>query len=193
VQLDAKEVALVAVLSTMLGIISAIIYTLVYPVLPPIVIVPFVMCFFFGLTLSLTKRQFVIGLISFVLTGILKSALLPGQLMIPVYALLFQMCEGKWYRSASIVGFAASILHVFYGVVLAPSIFSIAPARMVMSWLITYLPQFMQAITLMTVIFGIGGMLAAEAGRRMGLRVFGKLNLGLIQNDVGRAKKNLAQ
>jgi hypothetical protein len=113
--------------------------------------------------------------------------------MIPVYALLFQMCEGKWYRSASIVGFAASILHVFYGVVLAPSIFSIAPARMVMSWLITYLPQFMQAITLMTVIFGIGGMLAAEAGRRMGLRVFGKLNLGLIQNDVGRAKKNLAQ
>ena len=192
-QLDAREVALVAVLSTMLGIISVIIYTLVYPVLPPIVIVPFVMCFFFGLTLSLTKRQFVIGLISFVLTGILKSAFLPGQLMIPVYALLFQMCEGKWYRSAFIVGFAASVLHVFYGVVLAPSIFSIAPARMVMSWLITYLPQFMQAITLMMVIFGIGGMLAAEAGRRMGVRVFGRLNLEVIQNDVGRAKKNLAR
>jgi hypothetical protein len=151
------------------------------------------MCFFFRFTLSLTKRQFVMGLISFVLTGILESALLPGQLMISVYALLFQMCEGKWYRSAPVAGFAASALHVFYGVILAPSIFSIAPARVLMSWLIIYLRQFMQAISVMIVVFGIGGMLAAEAGRRMGLRVFGKLSPGLVQNDVGRAKKNLAR
>ena len=177
----------------MLGIISAIIYTSVYPALPPIVIVPFVMCFFFGLTLSLTRRQFFIGLISFLLTGVLKGALLPGQLMIPIYALFFQTCEGKWYRSAAIVGFAGSVVHVFYGVVLAPSIFSVAPAKVVLSWLITYLGQFTQALAAMMVVFGIGGMLSAEAGHRMGLRVFGKLNPDLVQNDVGRAKKTLVR
>ena len=184
--LNSRETALVAVLSAMLGTIGEIIFSFVYPALPPIVVFPFVVCFFFGVTLSLTGRQLVIGLIGFLLMSVLRGAFLPGQLMVPIYALLFQVCEGKWYRSAAIVGFCGSVLHAVYGVLLAPLIFSVAPAKVVISWLIPYMGQFAFAIAAMMIIFGVVGMLAAEAGRQMGLRVFKKLNSGLVRIDVGR-------
>jgi hypothetical protein len=166
---DSRDTATVAIASATLGVIESTIFSAVYPLLPPIVIVPLLTCFFFGVTLAFSKKQLAIGVVAFLVTALVRGAMMPGQLMIPVYGLLFQGAKTENRHSCRMVGFAGSALHVLYGVVLAPLVFSVAPATAVVSWVRAFAGTFELSLAICTVGFGLCGMLAADAGRRTGL------------------------
>jgi len=160
----------------MLGVVEAVVYSTVYPSLPPIVIVPLVTCFFFAVTLAFCRKQWVIGIIAFLVTALVKSPMLPGQFMIPAYGLLFQAVKGQKRWACGVAGFAGSALHVLYGVLLAPLIFSVAPATAIVSFVKPYTGGFGSALAICVLIFGICGMLAAEVGHRTGIRIRANMN-----------------
>jgi hypothetical protein len=160
----------------MLGAVEAAIYSTVYPSLPPIVIVPFVTCFFFAVTLAFCRKQWVIGIVAFLVTALVKGPVLPGQFMIPAYGLLFQAAKGQKWWACGVAGFAGSALHVPYGVLFAPLIFSVAPATAIVSFVKPYTGGIESAIAICTVVFGLCGMLAAEVGSRTGVRIRGNMN-----------------
>jgi hypothetical protein len=160
----------------MLGVIEAAIYSTVYPTLPPIVIASFVTCFFFAVTLAFCRKQWVIGIVAFLVTALVRGLVLPGQFMIPAYGILFQAVKGRKWWACGAAGFAGSALHVLYGVLLAPLIFSVAPATAIISFAKPYTGSVGSALAICIAVFGILGMLAAEVGRRIGMRVRGKMN-----------------
>jgi hypothetical protein len=96
--------------------------------------------------------------------------------MIPAYGLLFQAAKGQKWWAGGAAGFAGSALHVLYGVLLAPLIFSVAPATTIVSFAKPYTGSIESALAICIAIFGIFGMLAAEIGRRIGMRIRGKMN-----------------
>jgi FtsH-binding integral membrane protein len=96
---------------------------------------------------------------------------MPGQLMIPLYGLVFQGARAEKPWSCGLAGFSASVLHVLYGVILAPMIFSVAPATAILSLVRGHAPDFGSAIAICAVAFGLGGMLSADIGRRLGIRI----------------------
>ena len=175
-EFDSTDVGYTAVFSAMLGVIEAVIYSTVYPTLPPIVIASFVTCFFFAVTLAFCRKQWVIGIVAFLVTALVRGLVLPGQFMIPVYGLLFQAVKGRKWWACGAAGFAGSALHVLYGVLLAPLIFSVAPATAIISFAKPYTGSVGSALAICIAVFGISGMLAAEVGRRIGMRVRGKMN-----------------
>jgi len=175
-EFDSTDVGYTAVFSAMLGVIEAVIYSTVYPTLPPIVIASFVTCFFFAVTLAFCRKQWVIGIVAFLVTALVRGLVLPGQFMIPAYGLLFQAVEGRKWWACGAAGFAGSALHVLYGVLLAPLIFSVAPATAIISFAKPYTGSVGSALAICIAVFGISGMLAAEVGRRIGMRVRGKMN-----------------
>jgi uncharacterized membrane-anchored protein len=130
-----------------------------------------VTCFFFGVTLAFSGKQFAIGIIALVVTALVKGAAMPGQFMIPVYAVFFQGARPDKRHSWRIAGFAASSLHVVYGAVLAPMIFSVAPATALVTWVKPYTGTLALAVVVCTLTLGVCGMLAADAGCRTGLRL----------------------
>lgn len=160
----------------MLGTVEAVIYSTVYPTFPPIVIASFVNCFFFAVTLAFCRKQWVIGIVAFLVTALVKGSVLPGQFMIPVYGLLFQAAKGQKWWACAVAGFAGSALHVLYGVLLASLIFSVAPATAIVAFVKPYAGGIGSAIAFCVVIFGAGGMVAAEIGRRTGVRIRGSMN-----------------
>jgi hypothetical protein len=160
----------------MLGLIEAVIYSTVYPTLPPIVIASFATCFFLAVTLAFCRKQWVIGIVAFLVTALVRGLVLPGQFMIPAYGILFQAVKGRKWWACGVAGFAGSALHVLYGVLLAPLIFSVAPATAIISFAKPYTGSVGSALAICIVVFGIFGMLAAEVGRRIGMRVRGKMN-----------------
>jgi hypothetical protein len=160
----------------MLGVIEAVVYSTVYPTLPPIVIASFVTCFFFAVTLVFSRKQWVIGIVAFLVTALVRGLVLPGQLMIPAYGILFQAVKGRKWWACGAAGFAGSALHVLYGVLIAPLIFSVAPATAIISLVKPYTGSVGSALAVCVVIFGTLGMLAAEVGRRIGMRVRGKMS-----------------
>jgi hypothetical protein len=160
----------------MLGAVQATIYSTVYPALPPIVIASFVNCFFFAVTLAFCRKQWVIGIVAFLVTVLVKGPVLPGQFMIPVYGLLFQAAKGSRRLACLVAGFAGAITHLLYGVLLAPLIFSVAPATAVVSFLKPYTGGFVSALAVCAIVFGLCGILSAEAGRRTGVRIRGNMN-----------------
>jgi hypothetical protein len=166
-----REATHIAVASALLGIIEALVFSTVYPALPPILIVPFVTSFIFAVTLAFCRKQWIIGVVSFVLTSAVRGAFMPGQLMIPIYGLVFQgaRVENAW--SCRLAGFSASALHVVYGVILAPMMFSVAPATAILSLVRGRSLDFGSAIAVCAVTFGLGGMFLADMGRRLGIRV----------------------
>jgi hypothetical protein len=96
--------------------------------------------------------------------------------MIPAYGLLFQAAKGQKWWAGGAAGFAGSALHVLYGVLLAPLIFSVAPATAIVSFVKPYTGSIESALAICIAVFGIFGMLAAEIGRRIGMRIRGKMN-----------------
>jgi len=179
--LDSRDASLVAVLSAMLAVIEAAIFSYVYPPLPPIVVFPFVSCFYFGVSLAFSRRQTVIGVLGFFLSTLLRGSFLPGQLMIPIYGLLFQISRKESRNLTILMGFVAVLLHVLYGVFLAPLIFRVAPAQAVLLWLIDVLEQKTLALVTMIIAFCTLGMFFAETGRRLGLAVYQNVNGGEMQ------------
>ena len=175
-EFDSTDVGYTAVFSAMLGVIEAAIYSTVYPTLPPIVIASFVTCFFFAVTLAFCRKQWVIGIVAFLVTALVRGLVLPGQFMIPAYGILFQAVKGRKWWACGAAGFAGSALHVLYGVLLAPLIFSVAPATAIISFAKPYTGSVGSALAICIAVFGILGMLAAEVGRRIGMRVRGKMN-----------------
>jgi hypothetical protein len=177
-QLNSKDTAIVAIVSATLGVIESMIFSTVYPLLPPIVVVPFLTCFFFGVTLAFSRKQLAIGIIAFLVTALVRGTMMPGQLMMPVYGLLFQGAKTENRHSCRIVGFAGSALHVLYGVVLAPLVFSVAPATAVVSWIRPLAGTFALSLAICVVAFGLFGMLCADAGCRTGLLLRAKVSPG---------------
>jgi len=166
-----REVTQIAVASAVLGIIEAMMFSAIYPALPPILVVPFVTSFIFAVTLAFCRKQWIIGGVSFILTAAIRGAFMPGQLVIPVYGLLFQGARAENAWSCRLAGFSASVLHVLYGMVLAPMIFSVAPAAAILSLVRGHALDFGFAIAICAVVFGLGGMLSADIGRRSGIRI----------------------
>jgi hypothetical protein len=166
-----REATQIAVASALLGIIEALVFSAVYPALPPILIVPFVTSFIFAVTLAFCRKQWIIGVVSFILTAAIRGAFMPGQLMIPIYGLVFQGARAKKPWSCRLAGFSASFLHVLYGVILAPMIFSVAPASAILTFVRGRGLDFGSAIAICAVAFGLGGMLLADIGRRLGIRI----------------------
>jgi hypothetical protein len=146
-------------------------FSAIYPALPPILVIPFVTCFIFAITLAFCRKQWIIGVVSFILTTTNRGALMPGQLMIPLYGLVFQGARAEKAWSCRLAGFSASVLHVLYGMILAPMIFSVAPAAAILSLVRGHVLDFGSAITICAAVFGLGGMLSADIGRRLGIRV----------------------
>ena len=184
--------ARVAVFSATLALVETIIFRSVYPVLPPIVIVPFATCLFFGMASVFTRKQWIIGLVSFILTVTLTGSFLPGQLMIPIYGLLFQKACGR-HSLVGVAGFVGSLLHVLYGTLLAPLIFSVAPARQIVTWLTPYVGQLALAIVIVSATFGVLGVVGAEIGYRIGSTVHMKTDPGLMRVDDRRVKEEMVQ
>lgn len=176
---SSTDVAYVAVFSAVLGAIEVAIFTTVYPSLPPIVFVPFVTCFFFAITVAFCRKQWVIGVVAFILTAAVKGAVMPGQFMIPAYGLLFQAARAERWWASGIAGFVGSSLHVLYGVLFAPLIFSVAPATAISSFVKHYVGSMGLAVAICAVAVGLCGVLATEVGRRMSLRIHRNLNPGV--------------
>ena len=190
--LASRETASVAVLSVALGIVETAVFSSTYPAIPPIIVMPFLTCLYFGAITVLSRRLWMIGLVGFVLTIVMRGYILPGQLTIPVYGLLFQATGGRRVYSG-IAGFVGSILHLTYGVMIAPRFFSIAPARTVLLWMISYVGEVRLAIVALTVIFGFIGILAADIGYRAGLVIRNKTGARFVQVDVRRVKEEMAR
>jgi hypothetical protein len=133
--------------------------------LPPILVVPFITSFILGVSLSVTRGQWIIGLVASQVISISTGAFLPGPLILPVYGVVFQT------RRAKLSGAVSAMVHVIHGVFLAPLIFMVAPAKIVYNWLLAYVGSFVPAILIMTVVFGLGGAIVAGAGYRIGLKL----------------------
>jgi hypothetical protein len=177
-QFNSKDAAIVAIASATLGVVESMIFSTAYPLLPPIVIVLFLTCFFFGVSLAFSKKQLAIGVVSFLVTALVRGTMMPGQLMIPVYGLLFQGARAKNRHSCRIVGFAGSALHVLYGAVLAPLVFFVAPATAVVTWVRALTVTFELSLAICAFSFGLLGMLCADAGCRTGLLLREKVGPG---------------
>jgi hypothetical protein len=167
-QFNSKDAAIVAIASATLGVIESMIFSTVYPLLPPIVVL-LLTCFFFGVTLAFSKKQPAIGVVAFLVTVLVRGKIMPGHVMIPLHGLLFQGAKIENRHSCRIVGFAGSSLHVLYGVLFVPLIFSVAPATGVVSWVRPFTGTLELSLAICIVGFGVCGMLVADAGRRTGL------------------------
>jgi hypothetical protein len=164
--------ARLAVFSGLLTVLELATFTFTYPALPPIVVVPFVTCFMLGLSLRYFRGQLVMASIACVITLLLKGAVLPGPLALPAYGLLFQ--SGR----ARLSGALSSAFHAVYGVFIAPTLFSVAPAKLLYDWMLRYVSNFDLAILVMLVIFAAGGALSAAAGYALGFRVSKSMRMG---------------
>jgi hypothetical protein len=175
-EFSSTDVGYTAVFSAVLGVVETMIYSAVYPTLPPIVIAAFVNCFFFAVTLAFCRKQWVIGIAAFLVTALARGLVLPGQFMIPAYGLLFQAAKGQKWWACALAGFSGSALHVLYGVLLAPLIFSVAPATAIVTLVKPISGGIGPAIAICTVLFGLGGTLTAYVGYRIGSRIHGSMN-----------------
>lgn len=140
-------------------------YHVTWPALPPIVIVPFISCFFMALTIPFSRNQWAMGLLASIITIMSTGAVLPGPFVIPLYGFIFQS------RMVELSGAVVSAFHVIYSIFLAPLVFAVAPGKVLYSWLMAYAGSFNLVVIIVMVLFAIGGILAALAGRRLGERV----------------------
>lgn len=159
------ELSRTAILSALFSVIEFTVYTFTWPALPPIIMVPFITSFFLALTMPFSKSQWAMGLIASVITIVARGAVLPGPFVIPVYGLVFQS------RRVKLSGMVSSVFHVLYCLFLAPLIFVVAPGKVIYQWLLAHLGSYAPAVAVAVVVFGVGGVLAASAGRTMGTRL----------------------
>ena len=163
--MNTTEVARTAVFSSILTVVDVMSYQLIWPMLPPILVAPFVTCFILGISLPFSKHQWVIGLVASLVAVLFTGGVLCGPFILPIYGFVFQT---KWVKFS---GAFSSVIHMFYGVFLAPFVFSVAPAKIVYNWLLLYLGNFATAILAAVLIFAIGGVIAGTSGYRLGLRI----------------------
>jgi len=109
------------------------------------------------------------GLLASLMTILSTGGVLPGPYILLVYGFVFQTARVKF------AGALASVTHMFYGVFLAPVVFSIAPAKIVYNWLLAYLGSLAPAITVVSLIFIVGGATTAALGYKIGLRIAANL------------------
>jgi len=133
--------------------------------LPPIVVMPFVTSFVLAMSIPFHRGQWIMGLVASLLTVVSNGGILPGPFIIPVYGFVFQTGRVK------LSGAVSSIIHVVYGVFLAPLIFVVAPAKVVLNWLLVYVSSLVPAVIIFLVVFGVAGAIAASSGYGIGLRI----------------------
>ena len=164
-RMNSTEVARTAIFSSILTIADVLSYQLVWPMLPPILVAPFVTCFILGISLPFSKHQWVIGLVASLVTVFFTGGILCGPFILPIYGFVFQT---RWVKFSSAF---SPVVHMFYGVFLAPFVFSVAPAKIVYNWLLLYLGNIATAIMVAVLIFAVGGMITGASGYRLGLRI----------------------
>jgi hypothetical protein len=168
--MNSVEVARTALFSSVLAVVDVITYKSTWPMLPPIVVAPFITSFVLGMSIPFSRHQWVMGLLASSMTILSTGGILPGPYILLIYGFVFQTARIKF------AGAFASVTHMFYGVFLAPLIFSIAPAKIVYNWLLAYLGSLAPAITVVTLIFIVGGATTAASGYKIALRIAKNLN-----------------
>jgi hypothetical protein len=163
--MNSVEVARTALFSSVLAVADVMAYQLTWPMLPPIFAAPFINCLIFGMSVPFTKHQWFMGLLASLIAILSTGGVLPGPYILLLYGFVFQTARIK------LSGAFTSVAHMFYGVFLAPFVFSVAPAKIVYDWLLAYLRSFAPAITVMALVFIIGGASAAASGHRIALRI----------------------
>jgi hypothetical protein len=164
-RMNSVEVTRTALFSSVLAVVDILTYKSTWPMLPPIVMAPFITSFVFGMSIPFTKHQWVMGLLASLMTILSTGGILPGPYVLLIYGFVFQSARVKF------AGAFASVTHMVYGVFLAPLIFSIAPAKIVYNWLLVYLGSLGPAITVATLIFIVVGATTAASGYRIALRI----------------------
>jgi hypothetical protein len=159
------ELCRTAMFSAILTAVLFITFSYTWPVLPPIVVIPFVTSFVLALSIPFSRNQWVTGLVASLFTIILKGGILPGPFIIPFYGFIFTS------RRVKLSGLLTSIIHLFYGILLAPLIFSVAPAKIVYEWVLLYANNFAPVIVSAMLIFGALGAIASSVGYTIGLRI----------------------
>jgi len=177
-RMNSVEVARTALFSSVLAVADVITYKLTWPMLPPIVVAPFITSFVFGTSFPFTKHQWIMGLVASLTTILSTGGVLCGPYILLIYGFAFQTARVKFS------GAFASVTHMFYGVFLAPLIFSVAPAKIVYNWLLNYLGSLAPAITVATLIFIAGGAIAAASGYKIALRIAKNLKESQYQKIV---------
>ena len=168
--MNSVEVARTALFASVLTVVDVITYRSTWPMLPPIVLAPFITSFILGMSIPFTRHQWVMGLLASLITILATGGILPGPYILLIYGVVFQTARTKF------AGALASVAHMFYGVFLAPLIFSIAPAKIVYNWLLTYVGNLAPAITVAACIFIVGGAITAASGYKIALRIAKNLN-----------------
>ena len=159
------ELSRIAIFSVILTLAELICYNLTWPMLPPIVVMPFVTSFVLAMSIPFHGGQWIMGLVASLLTIVSNGGILPGPFMIPIYEFVFQT------RRVKLSGAVSSIIHVVYGVFLAPLIFIVAPAKVVLNWLLVYVRGLVPAMIVFLMVFGMAGAIAASLGYGIGLRI----------------------
>jgi hypothetical protein len=173
--MNSVEVARTALFSSVLAVVDVMAYKLTWPMLPPIFVTPFINCFIFGMSVPFTKHQWIMGLLASLMTILSTGGVLPGPYILLIYGFVFSTGMIK------LSGAFTSVAHMFYGVFLAPLIFSVAPAKIVYDWLLAYLRSLAPAIAVMALVFIIGGALTAASGYKIALRTARALDACVIR------------
>jgi hypothetical protein len=156
------ELCRTALFAAILTIVELASFTCIYPILPPIVAVPFITTFVLAMSIPFVKNQGVLSLIATTLVLLFMGNILPGPLTIPVYGAMFQT------RKVKFSGASSAIIHAIYGVFLAPLIFSVAPAKIVYTSFQNFFNSFAIANLVVLILFGVFGAISAGSGYKLG-------------------------
>ena len=129
---------------TLADLADIIIHNLTGTLLPPVVVVPFVTSLILAMSIPFTKRQWIIGLVASLIVIISIGASMPGPFIFPIYGFIFQI------RRVKLAGAISAVTHIMYGVLLAPLVFVVSPAKIVYSWLLVYVGSFIPAFVILT-------------------------------------------
>lgn len=157
--------------------------------MPPIVAVPFVTTFVLAMSVPFVKNQAILSIIATTLVLLFMGNILPGPLTIPVYGIMFQT------RKVKFSGASSAVIHVIYGVFLAPLIFSVAPAKVLYMSFQNFFNSFAIANVVVLLLFGVFGAISAGSGYKLGRLIekqYCHLNYGQrnTQNDDGLIKND---
>ena len=162
---NSEELMMTVMFSAVLSIAEVLIYNLSWPLFPPITVMPFVTSFLLAVSISFTEKQWVMGLIAALIAIASKGGILPGLFIIPLYGILFQS------RRIKAAGAVAPIIHVVYGVFLAPLLFVVAPALVIQDLILRFVNHLAFAVIVAAAIFGTMGAIGATIGYHTGLKI----------------------
>jgi len=155
--------------AVMLGAVFGVLMLMgfsLFPAAPPIIAVPALASFYLGLTIPLSDKQWLIALVGFLILMLGKGGLiLPGPFILPLYGVIFTS------RRAMLAGAISSLLHVLYGVFLAPMIFAVAPATRIMNFILQVIGRAFLGVMFILLLYALAGALAAYGGLKVGRRI----------------------